>query len=605
MLSSQLFWRVLAVYAALIVGTGLAFGGILSARYRSLFHEQARQSVKEQARMLQALVEAHPERTPDGQLPEPLQTLLNRLAKVGSRRGLIFSEAGVPLWDSQPTAPAVLTADDVPRELASLAEQDDVATLADAAGEEGLCFVLHFGVAPQPTGYVWVGQSLQQLTVELAARDYRLWCAAAAIGLVALGVTYLIVGRIIGPLETLTQAAQQIAAGDLSPEVQVQSRNEIGTLATAFRSMSQQLSGRIHDLQEQRSHLEQSHARLETVLGAMLEGVMAVDAEERILFANNAAIRLLDLKPTMMVGQRIWEAVRHAQLEDLVHQALSGEQPPRLEFDVARTQCTVAVTVSPLPGQPVPGAVMVLHDVTELRRLESLRREFVQNVSHELKTPLSSITAYADTLLEGALEDPDSNRHFVQRIAEQSDRLHLLILDLLALGQMEAEEAAYEVQPIDVSRIAVASVDAHQGVARAKQIALITEGATGPLLGLGEDDGLRTILDNLLDNAINYTPEGGRVTVRWRRMADAVVIDVADTGVGIAREHQTRIFERFYRIDKARSRELGGTGLGLSIVKHLCQVFGGTVKVSSQLGQGSTFTVRLKAAVQAVAASLS
>ena len=154
--------------------------------------------------------------------------------------------------------------------------------------------------------------------------------------------------------------------------------------------------------------------------------------EERILFANNAAMRLLDLNPATMFGRAIWEAVRHPQLQDLVRDALSGEQPPRLEFDVARTQSTVAATVSPLPGQPVPGAVMVLHDVTELRRLESLRREFVQNVSHELKTPLSSIAAYADTLLEGGLDDPQNNRQFVERIAEQSDRLHILIMDLLA-----------------------------------------------------------------------------------------------------------------------------------------------------------------------------
>jgi two-component system phosphate regulon sensor histidine kinase PhoR len=434
------------------------------------------------------------------------------------------------------------------------------------------------------------------------AAQLWVWTTAFAIALVGLATTYLVVSRIIGPLETLTHAAQQMAAGELPPEVRIRSRNEIGTLAAAFNSMSRQLAARIHDLEEHRRHVEHSHARLETILGAMQEGVIAVDAQERILFANNAAIRLLDLKPTAMVGRPIWEAVRLPQLPDLVHEALSGEQPPRLEFDVPRTQSTVALTLSPLPGQPVPGAVMVLHDVTELRRLESLRREFVQNVSHELKTPLSSIAAYADTLLEGGLDDPECNRHFVQQIAEQADRLHGLILDLLSLARIESEDQGVEVMPTDVTRTVMACVDAHQGVATTQRLSLIASGPSEPLFGLADDDGLRTILDNLLDNAINYTPAGGRITVRWRHQGSDVVIEVEDTGMGIAKEHQARIFERFYRIDKARSRELGGTGLGLAIVKHLCQVFGGSVKVSSQLGQGSTFTVRLKRAEQLVAA---
>jgi two-component system, OmpR family, phosphate regulon sensor histidine kinase PhoR len=256
----------------------------------------------------------------------------------------------------------------------------------------------------------------------------------------------------------------------------------------------------------------------------------------------------------------------------------------------------VAATASRLPGAPSPGVVLVLHDVTELRRLESLRREFVQNVSHELKTPLSSIAAYADTLLEGALDDPDCNRQFVQRIAEQADRLHLLILDLLALARMEADQHAFDVEPTDVSRIVTASLDAHAGVAQAKRIALESFGTDEPVFGFADDEGLRTIMDNLLDNAVNYTPDGGRIAVRWQRQGERVQIVVEDTGVGIAREHQARIFQRFYRIDKARSRELGGTGLGLAIVKHLCQVFGGSISVHSTLGQGSTFTVELRAA---------
>ncbi len=435
-----------------------------------------------------------------------------------------------------------------------------------------------------------------------AAVRTRLWSTAAGISLLALVITYIVVGRIIRPLQTLTEAAQQIVQGELPDEVSVNSRSEIGTLASVFNTMSRELSARIRDLEVQRHQSETNHQQLETVLGAMYEGVIAVDQDERILFANMAAVRLMDLKPVSMLGRPIWEAVRHQNLSELIHSAMHHGGLKKMELEVSRTHSIVAITVSRLPGTPTPGAVIVIHDVTELRRLENLRREFVQNVSHELKTPLSSIAAYADTLLEGALEDSGCNRQFVGRIAEQADRLHRLILDLLALAQLESAEEGFEVEPVDVSRVLTASVDAHTAVAQAKRITISTDGTTDPVWGQAEGEGLRTIIDNLLDNAVNYTPEGGRIIVRWKQGDGRVQVEVQDSGVGIAHEHQQRIFQRFYRIDKARSREVGGTGLGLSIVKHLCQAFGGNITVTSHLGQGSTFTVTLPAAEPLVAA---
>jgi len=231
-----------------------------------------------------------------------------------------------------------------------------------------------------------------------------------------------------------------------------------------------------------------------------------------------------------------------------------------------------------------------------------LRREFVSNVSHELKTPLASISAYAETLLDGALEDEGANRLFVTRIYEQAERLNTLILELLELARLESHEETFEVQAIDATRVLQASVEGHRAVASAKNLTLRSPENAEPLMILADADGLQTIIDNLLDNAINYTPAGGRVSVDWGEEDDWAWITVQDTGVGIPREFQARIFERFFRVDKARSRELGGTGLGLSIVKHLCQVFGGHVRVQSALGQGSTFLVRLRPAKNEVLA---
>lgn len=598
MLSSQLFWRVFFIYAGLTIGTALALVFILSGQQRDAVELQIEQRLREDAHTVATLLMA--EEYSEGELTQPLQDLLNAVTSIESTRFAVFDQGGVIRWTSKNAKPYWPDADTPEIRLAHEAGFG----LTRRAGPTGTQEQLYYALRNKsPTGTPFIVAAMlpvDQMLTEVSTAHYQLWGTAGTIGILALAVTYVVVSRIIGPLETLTHAAEEMSQGQFPAEVKVRSRNEIGTLAQVFNSMSRQLAARIDDLQEQRKQLEANHLRLETILASMLEGVIAVDEQECILFANPAALRLMDLKPSSMLGRPIWETVRHASFNDLVHRCLHSEEIPRIEMLVPRTQNTLAVTASRLPGEPTAGAVIVLHDVTELRRLESLRQEFVQNVSHELKTPLSSIAAYADTLLEGGLEDEGCNRQFVERIAEQADRLHSLIQDLIALARMEAADEHLEVEPIDVNPVLSTSIDDHLEVARNKRITLTSDGPSETTLGLADEDGLRTIIDNLLDNAINYTPAGGKVHVSWKQAAGRVVIQVQDTGPGIAHEHQQRIFQRFYRIDKARSREHGGTGLGLSIVKHLCQAFGGNISVQSQLGQGSLFIVELKTASVAV-----
>ncbi|MBC8113984.1 MAG: PAS domain-containing protein [Candidatus Saccharimonas sp.] len=418
----------------------------------------------------------------------------------------------------------------------------------------------------------------------------------AVITVAGFRVARRVVRRVAVPLDNMTLAAERLATADVPLELPVDSQAYPERLVTSFRAMSQRVTARITELEQWRESLDQNNQQLAIVLEAMVEGVIVVDAQERILLANMAAIRLLDLTPQGLTGRRLWEVVRLPKVQELVKQALIGGEQQRIEIEVPRTQSTLAAVMSRLPGEPSSGAVIVLHDVTDLRRLENLRREFVSNVSHELKTPLAAISAYAETLLDGALEDAEINRGFVSRIGEQADRLHTLILELLELGRMESDEHAFDLVAIEIGAVLRECVDEHQDVAKSKSLRLEADASAEAVWGLADLESLRTIADNLLDNAINYTPAGGRISVRWRREGDWIVFDVEDTGVGIVKENQTRIFERFFRVDRARSREVGGTGLGLSIVKHLCQVFGGQVKVTSQLGKGSTFTVRLRAA---------
>ena len=399
--------------------------------------------------------------------------------------------------------------------------------------------------------------------------------------------------RLARRLRGLTQAVAEFASGNFGWRVPAGGRDEVGQLAAALAGLGETLGGRIGELQRGSRQRAESEVQLRTVLGSMVEGVVAVDNAERVLFANRAARAMLDFVGANPVGRPIWETVRNPTIQGVVRAALEGNRPSAVEFEVPRKQATVALIAAPLAGQPPPGVVLVLHDVTELRRLEGLRRDFVSNVSHELKTPLTAIQAYTETLLEGAVDDPGVNRRFLKSIEEQADRLHELILDLLRLARIESGRDTFEVTSVPVADAVGVCVEAQTAIASAKRVALRVEPPETSLSVLADAEALRTVLENLVSNAVKYTPEGGSATVRWRRDGEMARIEVVDTGVGIPRAHHARIFERFYRVDKARNRDLGGTGLGLSIVKHLVQVFGGTVEVASEVGRGSTFTVRL------------
>jgi two-component system phosphate regulon sensor histidine kinase PhoR len=379
--------------------------------------------------------------------------------------------------------------------------------------------------------------------------------------------------------------------------VQTRPLGAAGRLAGTFNTHAVQLEGRIAGLEEDRQLLR-------AVLGGMAEGVIAVDARRRLLFANAAADRLFGLDPNS-VGRLVPELIRAPQVDRAVEATLSGPEAHRVEIAVPAPDgrlrgnaLVLAVQGTPLPGSPPPGAVLVFHDVTETRRLERVRQDFVANASHELKTPVAAIKAYAETLLDGALHDDEVNETFLHRIDEQADRLNQLVLDLLSLARLESGQEFFHHAPVWLPPLfdRIAAAHAERAVAAGLDYAPLIDPDAADAVVTADEEAIRQILDNLIDNAIKYTLQGGRVRVALRRPApDAIVLEVADTGIGIPRADIPRVFERFYRVDKARSRELGGTGLGLAIVKHLAQSLGGSVAVESRLGAGSTFRVRLPA----------
>ena len=433
--------------------------------------------------------------------------------------------------------------------------------------------------------FVWF--ALLGLVAGLCARD-GFGVAAVVVVLPIAAVAAWVSFRVfVRPFRELSNATDRLARGDLEHPIPAGAIPESRDLARRLNDLRSHVIGRIDALEAERHQLR-------AVLGGMAEGVIAVGSGQRVLFANAAAGQMLEFDPALAVGRPLWELVRQRPIQDLLDRALKTGEAQREQVETKTPPVRhLRVFVAPLGQADGPGAVLVLDDESELRRLEKVRQEFVANVSHELKTPLAVIQACAETLQDGAVEDPEARGPFLQQIAEQSTRLHALILDLLSLARLDSGEESFEPEALSVGEMVAACVDRHRPRADAKGMTLEADSPGEELTVWADVEAVGQILDNLVDNAVKYTQSGGTVRVRWASCPEGVRIDVADNGPGIPAVDQPRIFARFYRVDRARSRELGGTGLGLAIVKRLAQAMGGSVDLASEIGKGTTFTVTL------------
>lgn len=455
-----------------------------------------------------------------------------------------------------------------------------------------LYLAIRVGDEAAPVGYVRNSVALDAVEAEIDLVKQLVVGTFLVVSLLALAPMFLILQRIIQPLTTLKTAANAIAAGDLQQAVLIDRRDELGSLAEAFNTMSHELSARMYELRKTSQELRESSQLLSTVFGSMVEGVVAIDNDENILFANVAARDLLEFRDRDLIGRPVWECVRNETVCIVVRQAMSGLERS-VECQLPRSGTIVEIEATPLAQDPCPGVVLVFHDVTELRRLENIRRDFASNVSHELKTPLTIIQTSAETLLDGAIDDPEFARRFLMRIEEQGSRLHALIEDLLQLARIESREQAFDVTSVPVRLVVESLVEELASLSEARKVKLKIDGGANDVNVAADKRAFRTILENLLSNGLKYTPEGGQVAVSWKRDETHAVIQVRDNGVGISRENRKRIFERFFRVDRARTREIGGTGLGLAIVKHMATTFDGEISVESEVGKGSTFSLRI------------
>ncbi len=455
---------------------------------------------------------------------------------------------------------------------------------------------------PARAGYVLrLAVHLEDVQAAVEGVEHRILWASLVAALLALAIAYSFSSSLTRRIDRLRVFAEQL--GDPQPREELPSgpADELGLLAVSLNRTSRQL-------RELVERLRLESARRQAILASMVEGVLAVSHDLRVTFSNRAFMHALGREGPVEENQPLMECLRDVELRDLLARVVETGEPEKKRLQIVsaegrafEVQATPLLALSPRPGEDAPGAprgaLAILHDITDLERLERVRSDFVANVSHELRTPLTAIRGYAETLLEGGLEDPENNRKFLEIIKAHAIRLTNIASDLLTLSELEsgrqAAPRAGDSQTVSVREALETALRTVEPEAKLRGVRLIQEKAED-----GQVRGDRTRLEqafiNLLSNAVKFNRPGGEARVEAERSGEHEMrITVADNGLGIPSADLPRIFERFYRVDKARSRELGGTGLGLSIVKHVVERLGGAVSVTSQLGKGSTFSVLL------------
>lgn len=394
--------------------------------------------------------------------------------------------------------------------------------------------------------------------------------------------------NLVVPLQEMTQVARDMAEGKMDVVLNVNSDDEIGELGRGLNYMSIRLHDTISQITEERN-------KVKAILTSMTDGVIAIDRKGSILLINPAIEKLFNISYDKSLGKGLIEVVRNFDLEKFLQEALDSETGMTRELHMfVPDMKTFRISTAPLTNETgTVGAVAVLRDITAFRQVEIMKTDFVANVSHELKTPLTSIKGFVETLLDGALDDRETAKHFLEIINDEADRLNRLINDLLSLSRIEAKQKELNRVSLDIEKLINETVNILSPQAKEKNLD-IKLNIKHPLQVIeADEDMIGQVLINLIDNALKYTHEGGRVSISAETQKEWIRVAVADTGIGIPIDSIPRLFERFYRVDKARSREMGGTGLGLAIVKHILELHNGKIEVDSIVGKGSTFTFYL------------
>lgn len=608
MKQKKLIWQIFPANLIIVLGAILAVSLYGSSALQDFYIQESITDLEARARLIKSNVADY--------LQTDKALALRDFSKIAGRdshtRITVIDAKGVVLADSNEEPESMDNHQTRPEIVAAFRGEVGSAIRHSATLGESMLYVavpvFQNGQFIENTSGELLGKTVLRVSVPLNAIDKTL---AAIRGKIVVGslvivifaglITLLVSRNVSKPLEEMTRNAESFAKGDFSQRMITTQRKsaslEVATLGTAMDNMAALLDEKIQAIETHRNQLE-------TVFSSMVESVIAVDANERVISLNKAAATLLGVDRKQAQGKIVQEIVRNVSLQQQISHILNTEES--LEDEVIlqdetgdRYLQTSVVTLSNGNDESV-GVLVVMNDVTKLRRLESIRRDFVANVSHELRTPITSIRGYVETLLDGALESREDSERFLKIVLKQSGRLSAIIDDLLSLSRIEQESKEGEISKAKGPLCIVldSAVQTCQLKADQEDVGIDLMCAENLQLTMN-DTLLEQAMVNLMVNAIKYSSHGGKVTIQAGIIEGAtgneVRIDVVDQGIGIASEHLPRLFERFYRSDKARSRDLGGNGLGLAIVKHIVQAHDGRVEVASEEGEGTTFSLFLPA----------
>ncbi len=582
------FWKIYLSYAALVVVSATVIGALVLGNLREGALRELRANLANNVRLIAAMEGANPEHLWSPQLPRQLEevardTGLHLVLAFANGRPIAAAPAGYV-----PDAGTDLLAQ--PEFAAARRREFGEHTRSLAPGGPPFLLIampiLH---EYEIIGYVRAGLPLTTLADRQDALRHRVLAGASLNALLALGLGFLVARHVTRPLARISEVCRRLASGRLDQRIRLRRQDEIGVVADTIDRMADEVQRRVAAETRERQ-------RLAALLAVMADGVVAVSARETVAYLNGVAARLLGLDPERPIGRPVDAVLPTGPVRDAYVEARTTGRRVRREVRLPGTgQDHIlhldATSLRDHDGGPF-GVLIVLHDLTEIRRLEEVRRTFSANVSHELKTPLTAIGALIDALLDDEGMHAGTQRRFLRKIRDQNERLVRLVHDLLIISRLESEESVLAFEPVDLAATVRECGHTFAEIAAQKRLTYQVDVPDQPLLIRGNTEAVSLIVNNLLHNAINHTPEGGSVSLTLAAERDVARVDVIDTGVGIPPEHQERIFERFYRVDPSRARSAGGAGLGLSIVKHLAQVLSARLDLESEVGHGTRFTVR-------------
>ena len=585
--SSRIFWKMYGGFLVFFLIPIIFAGVSIVGKMEHDFIEQLKESLVSEAILLQIIAEE----SISGNSHSAIQERLKQIPLEKGARLTVILENGEVLGDTEKDPVEMDNHSNRPEILTARSHGRGFSTrYSDTLNTNMMYLALLVKNNNGFNGYVRTSVSLSSVEEKLGGiRNIVLFSAVSAF-IAALILGLFFARHFALPLSNMTSVAQSMSQGDYDRRLSVNRLDEFGKLAKAYNVMAESLKIRIGTIDSERN-------KLQTILTGMIEGVIALDMSENIVHINAAAGRILEVSPPECLGKSIWKIASFMELKELLANVFNEKAGLKTKLKLARQfkDTVIEMQISPIYDitHAPAGSVIVMHDVSELHNLEKIRRDFVANISHELKTPITAIRGLIETIIDDEEITIDNRKNFMERAKEQTKRLTSLVDDILALARLESESFVMEKSRVNINRIILDAVKSLSPVSEEREIEIATELPDTSVEINGDENAITSAISNLLDNALKYTPPKGKIVVRLKTDGLFGVVEIQDNGVGIEQKHHHRIFERFYRVDKARSRELGGTGLGLAIVKHVAQSHGGKVDLESVPGKGSIFRITL------------